>query len=476
MARHVLEPGGALSELKATAGQRKLALAVSLTLLAGSAISLPFASTPWLELQPLLPGYLAVTWFADLVTAVFLLFQFRLTGSRPLLALAAAFLFVSCITIPYSLTDSPLFPYLGMPGADERASIWFWAFWHIGFPLPLLAYAVTLRSRHPLIARPSRRTGASTAIVVALTAGSVALLLWWIGVNEDGLAAAMPGYGGRSLTATGIGPTALALNALALFLLLRIAGTRSFLHLWLIVSVLASTLDIAVTLFSTTAYSIGWYIARINSVISSTVILCLFVFEMNRLYNRLVRREHELRMANEKLSVLSLVDGLTGVANRRRFDDSLANATERLRAADASPIALLLMDIDSFKSYNDRYGHVAGDDVIRRIAQTAELSVRYPDDLVARYGGEEFAVVLHDADPAAALIVADRLREAVQRLSIVHEGSEYGVVTVSIGAAFAVPGGGVHPIALLEAADAALYDAKRGGRNRTYSGDILGGA
>jgi diguanylate cyclase (GGDEF)-like protein len=125
-----------------------------------------------------------------------------------------------------------------------------------------------------------------------------------------------------------------------------------------------------------------------------------------------------------------------------------------------------MVDIDHFKGLNDRYGHLAGDTCLRSVAHSMQRALGRPDDVLARYGGEEFIVLLHDADANGALVVAERVRAAVQALAIEHQGSPFGVVTVSIGMASAAIDEGRAPASLVDAADKALYAAKCSGRNR----------
>ncbi len=173
----------------------------------------------------------------------------------------------------------------------------------------------------------------------------------------------------------------------------------------------------------------------------------------------------QLRKANEQLRQLSFQDGLTGLYNRRYFDDFLAREFKRALRNQTS-LALIMIDIDFFKSYNDRFGHQKGDECLRRIAATFALVIHRSHDLIARYGGEEFAVVLPETDIQGAMAVAENLRRRVEQLNLSHPGSPYGVVTISEGVAAAVPQAGDQAEKLLEAADAALYHAKRAGRNR----------
>lgn len=186
----------------------------------------------------------------------------------------------------------------------------------------------------------------------------------------------------------------------------------------------------------------------------------------------LQQRTSDLEEANgrlasmiETLQRISSQDGLTGVSNRRHFDETLL--TEWRRAARRqSPVSLLMLDIDYFKAFNDEAGHQAGDVCLRRVADTLEKSVTRAADLVSRYGGEEFAVLLPETGPDAAERVASGLRDKIEALRIVHPAAPSGVLTVSIGVATTVPPrDSAGPEILVRRADNALYEAKRGGRN-----------
>ena len=180
---------------------------------------------------------------------------------------------------------------------------------------------------------------------------------------------------------------------------------------------------------------------------------------------RLVReRTEQLEEANRKLAAISYVDAVTGVANRRSFDEELVTESRRLPRT-RSHLSLLLADIDGFKAYNDALGHQAGDDCVRNVAAVISESVRRAGDTVARYGGEEFAVLLPDTDAAGAAILAERIRTAVEDRNIPHPTMLRGCLTVSIGVA-TLGGREPDPAVLVRAADTALYEAKRAGRNR----------
>jgi len=186
---------------------------------------------------------------------------------------------------------------------------------------------------------------------------------------------------------------------------------------------------------------------------------------------RVEARTAELQLLNARLEEISTTDGLTGVANRRRFDAVLAS--EWTRAARlGQPLAIGLMDVDWFKHYNDHYGHQAGDDCLRRVARLLADNICRTGDLVARYGGEEFDFISPATTAADALDMAHRVCAALQALGLPHDKSAFGCVTVSIGVAAVVPAEGSTPDELLRAADGALYTAKAQGRNQV----ILAGA
>ncbi|EQM68698.1 diguanylate cyclase [Pseudomonas tohonis] len=180
---------------------------------------------------------------------------------------------------------------------------------------------------------------------------------------------------------------------------------------------------------------------------------------------RVAQRTDELQALNSKLETLSLTDALTGIANRRHFDEVLQQEWHRAQRT-AEPLALAILDVDWFKRYNDHYGHPAGDACLQRIAQVLASTVSRSSDLVARYGGEEFVFLVPMTDAAGAQGIAQRLVQAIEELALPHELSTFGRVTVSIGVAAMVPGQGEAAETLLQRADAALYEAKKAGRNR----------
>jgi diguanylate cyclase (GGDEF)-like protein len=179
--------------------------------------------------------------------------------------------------------------------------------------------------------------------------------------------------------------------------------------------------------------------------------------------------EEKLLEANRILHQLSMIDGLTEIANRRSFEESLDREWKRAERS-ASSLSLIMFDIDFFKLYNDTYGHQGGDICLKRVAYLAKQSLFRKPDFAARYGGEEFAVILPDTKAEDAALIAERIRAAIESDAIEHKGSKVSsVVTVSVGVATMVPYPHMDKNELIIGADKALYQAKQEGRNQVRS-------
>jgi diguanylate cyclase (GGDEF)-like protein len=198
-----------------------------------------------------------------------------------------------------------------------------------------------------------------------------------------------------------------------------------------------------------------------------------YTSEVRQLQNEqlIERQRQDLELANRHLAEsnailehLSYHDSLTGIPNRRCFDEQLQREWGRAQRERAR-LAVIMLDIDYFKQYNDSYGHQAGDECLRRVARVMSMTLKRPGDFLARYGGDEFAIVLPNTDVQGANRVGERLHRALGTLNDAHVGSPRGVVTVSLGVACGVPAHGDNLADLLAAADTALYQAKSGGRD-----------
>jgi diguanylate cyclase (GGDEF)-like protein len=178
---------------------------------------------------------------------------------------------------------------------------------------------------------------------------------------------------------------------------------------------------------------------------------------------------HQLKIANQELKNLVNIDGLTQLANRRRFDEYLHQECLRLRREKA-PLSLILCDVDYFKLYNDTYGHPAGDECLKLIANQLQQITKRPSDLVSRYGGEEFAIILPNTPLSGAIYIANEIQKKVKNLAIAHYSSQISnIVTLSLGVATIIPSLATSPVKLLTQADRALYQAKEQGRDRVLA-------
>lgn len=192
--------------------------------------------------------------------------------------------------------------------------------------------------------------------------------------------------------------------------------------------------------------------------------------ERNRELEGIVNeRTQALKSANIELEKLSNTDGLTGIANRRHFDDMLGKEWDHAKRANKA-ISLLMIDVDHFKHYNDQNGHIAGDDCLKTVAEILTNTSRRSGDLTARYGGEEFVVLLPDTNEQDALAIAQRIQNEFRSLALPHAGVFPEIVTVSIGVACLIPSKTNSPENLLQQADQGLYRAKQSGRNALQLG------
>ena len=181
-----------------------------------------------------------------------------------------------------------------------------------------------------------------------------------------------------------------------------------------------------------------------------------------------VRNLVRLKLMQDQLMHLSTHDALTGIANRRHFDEVLEREWRRaMRARD--PISLIMFDVDHFKQFNDHYGHIEGDHCLQQVGIALAAEINRPGDLAARYGGEEFAVILASTKLDDALAIAEKCRAKIEALQILHEASSFRRVTVSCGVSSLVPSDSCSMLELKEQADRKLYAAKSLGRNRVVA-------
>lgn len=229
---------------------------------------------------------------------------------------------------------------------------------------------------------------------------------------------------------------------------------------------------------STEEVMAGWREETIRYVLASAALIVLLWIMGLRLIHQITIRElaqaelrivrDDLERMNGELAALALLDGLTGLANRRRFDAALDEEYARAMRNE-TPLAMVMLDVDHFKKYNDHYGHPQGDECLRLVSRVLKSLQNRTGDLVARYGGEEFSILLPGTDLAGAIVVAERARSAIQELNIEHTENQGSIVTISAGVTSMMPVlnlAGNSAQDLVRTADQALYQAKESGRNR----------
>jgi diguanylate cyclase (GGDEF)-like protein len=414
-------------------------------LVVAAIVTLPGGSRPLPVVNAFLPIYLTLAATGDALTAFLLLVQFRAGGSRPLALLAVAYTFTAVIAVAQACSFPGLFSPAGLFATRSQTSVWLWAMWHGGFPLIVTLYAISRRTTSDTFEQRPRRdvvVVAAAGLAIGLACATLAYMAP-LPVLVQGISY-IGGFNGTWQTVLGLA----VLGLVATIALTRLATA---LDLWLVVVLVGGLCDATLTIFAHERYSVGWYLSRVYAVVTSITVALVFIAELTRLYHRFVR--------------LASVDALTGLANRRTFDERIDEA-HRSAVRSGEPYALLMIDVDDFKRFNDTYGHVAGDATLRAVAGAIAAVVHRPHDVVARYGGEEFAVILPGTTLDAGAVVADRVRNEVLARRIPHRSNRAGpFVTVSLG----VGGSDVadaETTAVIERADAALYRAKEAGRNR----------
>jgi diguanylate cyclase (GGDEF)-like protein len=352
--------------------------------------------------------------------------------------------------VPYALCYNDLFPGLGSAiGATVSAHEYLWFVWQGGLLASVLVYQRLRRSETPAARTGARARGAIVVLTVAYVA-IVPVVIW------GGLPAVFAG--GRETAAFGWLVAVLVLLGAAVFAgAVRQRTSANALDAWVAIVAAGVVADVYLTAIGTARFTLGWYASRIVALFSATVVLAALLARSLQTYADLIERA-------EVLESEAHTDMLTALPNRRRFDEEFARAFgSAIRRS--SPIGVAIVDIDRFKQYNDHFGHQAGDEALRRIAEAIAESVGRSGDFAARYGGEEFVVILEDTTLGGATGVAERIRNAVIDAGI--ESPAGTPLTVSVGVAARLPGSG--PEELLRQADAALYQAKNAGRNRVIA-------
>lgn len=446
-----------LGEARAQPADRRQAAYVAAILIVCCLFTVPLIALPLGVSYPIFAIVIALSIAAIAITAVGLWAQAQVTHSLPLAVLALGYALTALSMLPYMLFWRGLWPRLSdWISADPQTSSWLYVEWHTIFICSTLGYFIVRKQQADAPPRSAlsfeklqRRLVWIGVVIIVLT---VPPLIW-----IDGLPALS--INGRSTALYSAIVNALSLGALvSIGIAYWMNRFSTLLNLWLSFACLAMIADMTLTRYSR-PFATGWYASQVCTVVAATVVLFVLLFQTANIYGQLAATAERLR--NE-----SLTDVLTGLVNRRGFDQRFAEVLREC-ARERRPVSLLMIDVDHFKSYNDTFGHQAGDKCLRVIAMILQHNVGRVRDLVARVGGEEMAVLIPEVDLPGAMIVADRMRAAVQAAAVAPgAGAVHPFVTISIGVIATRDPGATPAGDLIAAADSALYRAKAAGRNR----------
>ena len=440
--------------------------------------------------------YATVILVLDAVTSIVLFEYFRFRRRRAYVILAGAYLFKTLAMLPFLLTfPGGLLEHAPVTGGPQSA-IWVWIFWHILFPLVVLAAVLTHRRRSDSVL-PLGRLGPTHALAVVVAIALAGAVLIAVTQFHDWLPALIdPTRDSLTPAFYLTGWLAALATAVPAFICWR-TGRReqTLLYLWLALTLFANLANVILSLGTTTRYSVGWYFSRAEAMIAASVLLILFLTEVNRLHGRLAfamngllerNRQlaallHEketlvasLRDSEEQIRQLAYYDPLTELPNRRLLLDRLAQALNHARRNRGS-LAIMFTDLDHFKEINDTLGHDAGDKLLTHVANRLTACLR-KGDTASRSGGDEFIVVLPViSHPEDAALVARKIVNALNEpVDLGADGEHRMKVSISIGIAIYPVDGTDDVRELLQKADQAMYAAKTEGRNqfRFYSTEM----
>lgn len=435
------------------AHRRAAYLVSALLLLVATAIS-PFLSLTLPAVAPFLPAYGTAVVILEGITAYLLLSQFATRRKLFPGFVATAYLSLIPLVMVQQLVFPGVFTPTGLLSAGSQSAVWIWVFWHALFPALMLfaCFAERVIKIEQVDYKDLKLWLLGLVLFPLCFSLSLALFATW---GSHLLPALIANNSYQQLLHSPYALLVWGLNALALCCMVWRARSNNVLYVWLSVALLASLIDVTLTLFAGSRFSLGWYAARISSCVSSMVLLGALLWEVNRLYISTQR-------TNELLYQQSVRDTLTGLFNRRYLESQLEALIEHAKRY-SEPLCLLVLDVDHFKAFNDRYGHLAGDSCLLAVAQQLEQSLHRPADFIARYGGEEFVVVLPYTDAEGGRKVAEQLLQNISQTHIDYQGQQLSV-TASIGLAV-LQHNEDRAQSLLIAADKALYQAKAEGRN-----------
>lgn len=463
----------AVNEILNQAPSRKMLGVVGIVaaIVAVSTMALfPFSTRALPVIEAYMPMYAMAVVLIEGLTAYFFAIQYRFTGWPFMAALSGAYGYVVVMVVFQVMVFPGIFSETGLLTAGPQGAPWLWVTWHAGFPLfVLIALRFYALRPSPVAQSAVDRSSNFPGAVLMLGPVAFGLFVAWVVVSlGDRLPELVTGKSYSNIADSFLAPLVIALGVAALVVCVIVTRMRDLLGLWLALALLAALGDVVLTLSAIARYSVGWYAARVMSLISSSLVLGFLIWEISGLYRQLLDSHRQLE---DRVTY----DGLTEAYNRGYFTSHLEKAMVLARQ-EGVPLSLLMIDADHFKGYNDHQGHQKGDQCLVAIVAAIKKVLRRAGDCVARYGGEEFVVVLPGANAHTAESIAAQIHAQIALLQIPRFDGLSAHVTVSIGIATYDGQGGpmdredldredMDHEELIRRADAALYRAKHAGRN-----------
>jgi diguanylate cyclase (GGDEF)-like protein len=420
----------------------------------------------------LMPAYEGWSILSAFMMAVLLFSQFSVVRSRGLLILACGCLFTGLAALA-RLAVTPVGAAPGSAfGTTSETSFWFFILWTAGLPTSVILYAMFPGAQGIATAIDDGRARLGGRFNIMLGVVSVVALLagfWGLIHLASAWLPPLVITSGFSPLAKVVAGGVVGLAVVALWLVAT-RKPRTMLDGWLILGLSGWLIQFVISgLLSHHPYDLGWYAGLAYGTVGSCLLAIVLAFENANQHRRLFEMHSALLASNQALHHLSRHDALTSLPNRRYFDAHLEQQSSVMRRHKRC-MAIVIFDVDHFKSFNDKFGHQAGDECLAQIAEALQSCCRRPADLAARYGGEEFAFILPETDLSSAMGVAQAAREAVARLRIPQAPeSAWPFVTISGGVAVYDGPSGLSTEDVIAAADEALFQAKSRGRNKIIS-------
>jgi diguanylate cyclase len=405
-----------------------------------------------------LPAYQTAIIVAYVITGYLIFAQYRVTRSLALLYVSGGCIYTGAILVAQLLSFPGLFVTQGPIFGGPQTTIWLWCFWHVGPPAGIFLYVLSEWLKPGYIVPSPKRAARLFGIVLTLIFGaSIASVT----IFHDLLPILDVDGNYDRITTTGLAPAIQMLTALALLLLWRVTRFRTILQVWLAVALFALLCDNLITMLGGNRLSLGWYAGRLNALISATVMLLLYLAEINRAYLKSISDARQMAASCAELEVKAdnaRIDHLTGLASRALFLEQVEMSRAQNVARDMSA-ALLFVDLDGFKKVNDRFGHDQGDVVLVKAAEVLRATLR-ETDVAGRLGGDEFVVCLtapSETIDVKAKKIAERI---VERIAEIGDGvgASVGIAVCSMDS--------LEIETAIRQADEAMYAAKSRGKSR----------